>query len=298
MTGDLRGVRLKISRANENLTLLHNLAQTFVENRSVIGEFDPQTSDYVFRVGGEPPPLGWGVLVGEVVHNLRSALDNLLWQLVISRGKRPSTQTQFPIYEHVTVKKRKPEGIVAVPVADEVARLVQGVRKEDRAFIEAAQPYHDGECATRHPLALLGYLNNFDKHRIVQPFFSCLTVDIPGEPPLPIYDGVMPFLQRALNRGASTRHVQGFSVMPILNEDAGEDRGVELNSGLRRNDRTEIMRVHLAPTGPNPKVEMNPRPTLTVAVGDTERPVLFSDLWAIGSRVQEIHDRFRPVVER
>ena len=43
----------------------------------------------------------WGVLIGEILHNLRSALDHLIWQLVILETGAPptTTKTAFPIFE-------------------------------------------------------------------------------------------------------------------------------------------------------------------------------------------------------
>jgi hypothetical protein len=44
----------------------------------------------------------WGVQVGEIVHNLRSALDHSIWELVILTTGRPPalpTKNQFPIFK-------------------------------------------------------------------------------------------------------------------------------------------------------------------------------------------------------
>jgi hypothetical protein len=42
-------------------------------------------------VHGEPVPAveEWGPIIGDVVHNLRSALDHLVWQLTIANGHTP-----------------------------------------------------------------------------------------------------------------------------------------------------------------------------------------------------------------
>lgn len=61
------------------------------------GAFDANTSEWVVRFCVlEAPPLKWGVLIGDVVHNLRSALDHLAWQLVLRNGGESSWRTQFP----------------------------------------------------------------------------------------------------------------------------------------------------------------------------------------------------------
>jgi len=45
------------------------------------------------RINGEMPALDFGVRIGDIVHNLRSALDNLTWALSIDRnGTRSARQ--------------------------------------------------------------------------------------------------------------------------------------------------------------------------------------------------------------
>jgi 8-oxo-dGTP pyrophosphatase MutT (NUDIX family) len=45
-----------------------------------------------------PPPLDWGVEIGEIAHNLRSALDGLVYQLALPTTKAPAGNAQFPIF--------------------------------------------------------------------------------------------------------------------------------------------------------------------------------------------------------
>jgi hypothetical protein len=49
----------------------------------------------------KPCPGTWSIIIGEMVHNLRSALDHLVWQLVIlETSEQPvGDRTQFPIFE-------------------------------------------------------------------------------------------------------------------------------------------------------------------------------------------------------
>src|SRR5439155_21053237 len=84
------------------------------EPYAVIGEYQldrPDGQHYVFRVRiFEEPDPRWGLIAGDFVHNIRSALDYLAWQLVILNGKRPNSAVQFPIFttcgEFVTKGKR------------------------------------------------------------------------------------------------------------------------------------------------------------------------------------------------
>lgn len=60
--------------------------------------YDSAKSEIVFtgRVL-HPPPLRLGVIVGDLVHNVRSALDHLVWQLVLANAQQPTRATQFPV---------------------------------------------------------------------------------------------------------------------------------------------------------------------------------------------------------
>ena len=39
----------------------------------------------------------WSLILGDLLHNLRSALDHLAWQLVVDGGGTPSQDTNFPV---------------------------------------------------------------------------------------------------------------------------------------------------------------------------------------------------------
>jgi hypothetical protein len=68
---------------------------TFLISRGI----DPDNSD-VFRwivESVDEPPLEWATIVGDVVHNLRSSLDHLVYELSFlgTRGS-PGSRTSFP----------------------------------------------------------------------------------------------------------------------------------------------------------------------------------------------------------
>jgi hypothetical protein len=63
----------------------------------VVGEFNRQTSEYVIRGKVTKPTGEIGVIAGDAVHNLRSALDHLAWQLALLNTAKPHPRTQFPI---------------------------------------------------------------------------------------------------------------------------------------------------------------------------------------------------------
>lgn len=103
MSNALSGVKAKINRAEKHLADLH--AEIAAFHRSVpyeiLTEEDAATGDLIKRIKiVRPIPKEWGAIVGDVVHNLRSALDHLAVALVIRNGvtsDRILKDTYFPI---------------------------------------------------------------------------------------------------------------------------------------------------------------------------------------------------------
>ena len=131
------------------------------------GYFDTKTWEWVERFQiREEPPARLGVLIGDTVHNLRSALDHLMWQVTLLDGGTPNDSTQFPI-----ASKSKAQ-------FDRMAnRRIPGLRAKHRTLLKRVQPYHAGNDAHRHPLSVLATLSNTDKHQIVNPAYSFIAGD-------------------------------------------------------------------------------------------------------------------------
>jgi hypothetical protein len=100
--------------------------------------------------------------IGEIAHNLRSALDHLVVQLVVDNGRDPeSTRTQFPIFlredDYRQKRGRRPAHREA---------MLDGVAKSNKTVIDGLQPYQAGpRSARRHPLWLLREITDRDRHR-------------------------------------------------------------------------------------------------------------------------------------
>jgi hypothetical protein len=116
----------------------------------------PWITDFTIRMlVKEPCPPMWGIVIGEILHDIRSALDHLIYQLVIyatdtAPGDR--SRTQFPIFDdNNEYAKHRP-------------KMLKGVGSKATALIEAFQPFSTGE-STSSPLWHLNELSNVDKHR-------------------------------------------------------------------------------------------------------------------------------------
>lgn len=172
---------LKLKRAHAHLDALYAKRNAFVNSEEsqpydLTGEVESETRTetsrrvtYLWRAQiDHPPDPEWALIVGDFAHNLRSALDHLVWQLVILSGKKPSGENQFPI---CTTGTRywcaRKDGSPSVR-----DRMLRGVDERYRAIIDRMQPYRGGhESAERSPLAVLSTLSNTDKHRLLQTAF-------------------------------------------------------------------------------------------------------------------------------
>jgi hypothetical protein len=131
---------------------------------------NPKTGYDIYSVSSHNEPIfpEWGVQIGEIAHNLRSALDGLVYQLAYLRTtpKAPE-RTQFPIFrsrhDRKTVKGRQINGFH--PGSDRHIRLLAPIHQ---TRLERLQPYRRGRGGGKNPLWLLNELSNSDKHRLIE----------------------------------------------------------------------------------------------------------------------------------
>jgi len=121
---------------------------------------------------GIQTPPEWGVWIGEIAHNLRSGLDNLLCQLVIrrhpNRGWRLCQQarTAFPIYLYGPRTTKRGKDSQRFTRAKSI-RLGKMIGLRNLARVKRCQPYHRRNGRWLSPLWLLSELNNADKHNLI-----------------------------------------------------------------------------------------------------------------------------------
>lgn len=167
----LEGCWEKLRRAEEQLDALEPLLKAYVESApfEVTSEKPNAEGWRVQRFTNVvSPPLSFGVIVGEIVHDMRSALDHLVWQLVLANGKEGKIFNQFPIAD---TKPKWDEALAR-------GRL-KNVVDTDIAAVERLQPYRRGDRATRHPFAALRELSNTDKHQIVHSAVMAVASEAP-----------------------------------------------------------------------------------------------------------------------
>ena len=163
MPHPLDGCLAKVERGLEHLDALGTEFQAFADGRAfgLVGDFDAPNRRVIFTVRGphDHPPR-FGVLIGDYVHNLRSALDHLVWQLVIANGETPRSGPRgsgFPIFDnHLTRREFR----------DKAGRgKLRGVHRDAIDLIEGYQPYQRGGAPAR--FSLMHRLDVADKHQLV-----------------------------------------------------------------------------------------------------------------------------------
>lgn len=122
----------------------------------------------------DPMPPIWGLLLGDIANNLRSALDQIAWA-VVTRGRTPPEtlsegrrrQIYFPI-------SKERDGFNAA-----LSSKLPGATRADIARVRRYQPYHHPSRARWSALLQLAEVNAGDKHRTIQPVWAIpITTDI------------------------------------------------------------------------------------------------------------------------
>lgn len=163
---------VKVERADHHLQSLEGEVQTVFPNMppappdaiTMRLEDHPDISQCLLLVESIPDEhfLRWGTIVGDFVQNLRSALDYLAWQLVLTgpRLKPPKwkpVDVYFPIYD------------TRSQFRGNCVRRLPGVGIRQLAMIEMEQPYKRYHDIRFSPLRRLRDLSNKDKHRLITP---------------------------------------------------------------------------------------------------------------------------------
>jgi hypothetical protein len=175
----------------------------------------------------DPFPVLWGVLLGEIAHGFRCCLDHVAWALY-KRGRTPSLAARRE--RNVTF----PIYPTRKAFNDALESKLPGVRRADRAIVRRYQPYRAGESrAHRHVFTVLQELSNEDKHRAIQ--------------------RVVPI--------ASEVHFTKFEAIDCIVR-----RTTRGGSGGRLEPGSELMRLYVKKTAPNPRIDGQPHFALTPAL--------------------------------
>jgi len=131
-------IYLKIKRADKHIHDLQSVIRGFIDASpySIGRKTDVETGDAIYYVEGyKPIPDDVALIAGDVLQNLRSALDYLAWELVLAEKNTPSEATSFPITDNPPVTADQKRSF---------DRKVHGMGKEAVNVIREIKPYKGG----------------------------------------------------------------------------------------------------------------------------------------------------------
>ncbi len=242
MADALASARTKLARGNlHKATARREAGRFFRGHPSPTFRVEPEGDEgfthagagttFGFRVvvDSAPPdlPASFAARFGDAIHNYRSALDHVAWQLVRHgsgwplKDERAANAVQFPIYDTLGGFRYNQ------------SRRLPGVDQDAMAFIQARHGYVRGN-ATNNELLALAKLSNDDKHRALH-----------------VFAGLFRFLKS---------NVTFTECLPVSWENPPERPALKPGA--------ELVRGTAVVTGPNPKVDMELRPTVEIVVED------------------------------
>ncbi len=161
MTDLLNGVRAKLQRAHKHFSEFDEIRQRWVNTDpgEIVHENHPDAREYLVICKRAPvPPSEMGVVIGEIVHSLRSCLDNLIYALAIQETKQdPPPHWQrldFPIFSKKADFNKQWQERLSI--------FSEGAQ----TLIKELQPFKEhSHNLSSHGLWLLHELDIIDKHR-------------------------------------------------------------------------------------------------------------------------------------
>ncbi len=155
-----KSAELKIERAKSHIADLEARREAFLRTNpcKIRPQYNPQTrfTDYIVEDFVEVDPV-ISLVIGDIVHNLRSALDHLVAALVVDNGGKVGPNTYFPISNSAQVHTSSAPG------------KVRGVSVADEHLIDSFKPYLGGEDA----LWGLHRMDITDKHVLILTQIHC-----------------------------------------------------------------------------------------------------------------------------
>jgi hypothetical protein len=264
----LDDAREKLQRARAHLANLKRQATKLgrdTDRHGVFVDYDPDEGRYIVYAKTRPEPLpNLSLPLGDLIHCARGALDFTAWQLASKRlGREP------------TEKEAKS---VQFPITSSVARfdawpLWPFVSKKARCEMLRHQP-HPGSDPSNGNLAVLHWISNRDKHRLLVPLFAYIRPPLMPEytfdPPLP--------------RGTET----GSSLL------SGPRRGATPEEIFYKGDPTTVKLgwVEIRPPQPNTKVEIEPQTPHNLRFGGPRDPLSLPAIEALLRHVKFVVSRF------
>lgn len=176
--------------ARQKLALLNQHVQGIFDDGpyTTVADFDAKSGEHTLRAKRltDLPLVDWGIAVGGITHDLRSALNYVITALVQTGGGTVDRRHEFPIFDDPNLYAASDNK--GRPLRGSGLDKIRGVDPTAQALIESLQPYNRpapraGVIQTS-ALWALHELNRVDKHQeliVPEPVVKSLTITaVPG----------------------------------------------------------------------------------------------------------------------
>ena len=104
---DLRECNKRTEWARQHIDALRPLIRQLIEGGAdtFSNDLDRSSGWWTLRLKQKPVPVEFSFMIGDILHNLRSTLDHLVWQLTIANGKTPDS---FPLAKESKMSCQSP----------------------------------------------------------------------------------------------------------------------------------------------------------------------------------------------
>lgn len=216
----LVSAKLKLARAAKHLKAIKRCIAAYSASRPYKFTYTKGKKTRKLTITREPP-YQISVLAGEMVYQMRSALDHLAFDLVKHNATGvPLPQSwfkrcEFSLHTTIPIRTKAKKGNPAVPHTTPVpysvfVNTLPGISKQAFAFIEGVQPYYR-TASINGALAYLAELSNIDKHR----YLNVVYARVRQFHKIRFTSGLSSSGQQALDRGAKLPLETGWNKLDL-----------------------------------------------------------------------------------
>lgn len=160
---------LKVDRAQYHLDCVEDEMRRYARRHPYEPERVVQSKSkqsqwvYVLRMTEQPNPM-LATMVGDVIHNARSALDHTVVALASTAKERKKASFPIALKDPWELSESGEYVVTDDETRERFDRAIRGLPDDAQALIKSVQPYVTDE-PDMHPLGVLSRLENADKHR-------------------------------------------------------------------------------------------------------------------------------------
>lgn len=168
--------RVKQRQADQHLRRFAEGCAQYVESAHVGFRYDRDPIAGTIRVSLEAhaePPMSLGAIIGDVLHNLRSALDSVAWETCQRAGVPADRENR--VYFPIGIRPAEWKSLAGRQLPNVAQTHVQVFRRQQPWYWDEearANGMNVVSTADKHPLARLHQLAKVDRHRVPRPVLA------------------------------------------------------------------------------------------------------------------------------